>query len=37
MEDDDFYGYDLDHISIDDEDDSGLALTEELGADVGPF
>ncbi len=28
---------DLDHISIDDEDDGGLALAEELGADVGPL
>lgn len=35
--DDDFYGYDLDHISIDDETDNDLSLTEELTADTGPF
>lgn len=34
MDEDDFYGYDLDHVSID-EEDGGLALTEELGADIG--
>lgn len=33
MDEDDFYGYDLDH-AIDDED-GGLAATEELGADIG--
>lgn len=35
--DDDFYGYDLDHVGIEDEEDGGLAVAEELGADVGPF
>ncbi|RKS09988.1 hypothetical protein DFP74_5734 [Nocardiopsis sp. Huas11] len=34
--DEDFYGYDLEHADIDDED-GGLALTEELTADVGPL
>jgi len=34
MEDDDFYGYDLEHISIEDDD---MASTEELTADIGPL
>jgi len=34
--DDDFYGYDLEHISTDDEQGS-LALEAELTADTGEF
>src|SRR5690625_3121972 len=37
VDEDEFYGYDLEHISIDDETDGDLSLTEELTADIGPL